>query len=126
MGNPPSAEPLTDEQIEELRGILQATREELEAALDASREDVRPVGVDEPIGRLTRMDALQQQSMAKASRRGAEARLQRIVVALAAVDEGDYGFCASCDEPIGYTRLKARPETHLCLICQERVESRRA
>ncbi len=121
----PSPDPLTDEQTEELRGILQSTREELEAWLQASREDVRPVALEEPIGRLTRMDALQQQSMAKANRRSVEARLQQVSAALAAFGDGDYGFCTRCDEPIGYPRLKARPETRLCLRCQEGMESRR-
>ena len=125
MTGRPEPEELTEGQIEELRRALETAREGLEAALEASREDVRPVGLDEPIGRLTRMDALQQQSMAKASRREAEARLRQIAGALAAVRQGDYGFCIRCEEPIGHARLRARPETRLCLACRERSESTR-
>ena len=124
MGTRPSPEALTGAQEAELRLLLEAAREELASLLEASREDVRPVDVDEPIGRLTRMDAMQQQNMAKATRRSVENRLQLISAALAAVDAGDYGSCGGCDEPIGYARLKARPETRLCVRCQERLESR--
>ena len=121
----PDIEELTEVQRGELRSVLGATRQQLQSQLEASREDVRPVDVDEPIGRLTRMDAMQQQSMAKANRRSAEARLQQIVACLAALEKGDYGYCTSCEEPISYPRLQARPETRLCLPCQEHRERRR-
>ena len=120
---PPSPEALTHEQIAELTQILEDIRREIEAQLDASREDAKPVDLDEPIGRLTRMDAIQQQNMTKASRRGLEARLKLIAGALAGVQAGDYGLCVRCDEPIGYPRLRARPESRLCVRCQEHLEA---
>ncbi len=119
----PSPEALTGEQIAELTQRLEDIRLEIEAQLDASREDARPVDLDEPIGRLTRMDAMQQQNMTKAGRRSLEARLKQIAGALAGVQTGDYGFCVRCDEPIGYPRLRARPESRLCVRCQEHLEA---
>jgi DnaK suppressor protein len=116
---------LTTEQLAGLRQTLEAIRLEIEAQLEATREDAKPVDLDEPIGRLTRMDAMQQQNMTKASRRGLEARLQQVAGALGAVKDGDYGFCRRCEEPIGYARLRARPETGLCVACQERLEAQR-
>ena len=118
-------EELTDAQRAELRELLETARQEIEAQLEASREDARPVDVDQPIGRLTRMDAMQQQNMTKASRRGLEARLRQVAGALATFKDGRYGECRSCEEPIGYARLRARPETGLCVRCQERLESQR-
>ena len=50
---------LTAEQIEELGQALRALRAELEGLLEATREGTRPVDLDEPIGRLTRMEAIQ-------------------------------------------------------------------
>ena len=79
--------------------------------------------LDEPIGRLTRMDAMQQQNMTKAGRRSLEARLKQIAGALAGVQTGDYGLCVRCDEAIGYARLRARPESRLCVLCQEHLEA---
>lgn len=119
----PTPEALTGEQITELTHSLQDIRLEIEAQLDASREDARPVDLDEPIGRLTRMDAMQQQNMTQAGRRSLEARLQQIAGALAGVQTGDYGFCRRCDELIGYPRLRARPESRLCVRCQEHREA---
>lgn len=118
-------EELSATQLGELRRRLQELQQELAELLAATAAGVRPVGLDEPIGRLSRMDALQQQSMAQASRSGLENRQRQVAAALAACDRGDYGLCRECEEPIGFARLRARPETHFCLACQSRRETRR-
>ncbi len=51
--------------------------------------------------------------------------LDKIDKALARIDDGSFGICESCEEPISVKRLEARPETQLCIRCkedQERVE----
>ena len=62
---------LTAEQTAELRRDLLALREQIASELESSRDNVRPVELDQPIGRLSRMDAIQQQKMAQATRQGA-------------------------------------------------------
>jgi DnaK suppressor protein len=109
---------LTAAQIEELVKDLYALRDALQAQCATARDEARPVDLALPIGRISRMDAMQQQSMAAANRRSLELRLQQIAAALTAHGEGTYGICRSCDEPVGYPRLKARPESPLCVECQ--------
>ncbi len=46
--------------------------------------------------------------------------------ALARFDDGSYGECEECGNPIGFSRLQARPEARLCITCQTRAEKRRA
>jgi len=111
-------EELTDAQIEELGAKLEALRDALVGALDKSKEGVAVVSLDQPIGRVSRIDALQQQKLAQASRRQQELELGQVRVALAAVAAGEYGYCRSCEEPIGYRRLSARPHSAFCLRCQ--------
>src|SRR5499426_1494947 len=51
--------------------------------------------------------------------------LKKIDHALAKIDEGTFGICEECEEPISPKRLEARPETTLCIRCkedQERIE----
>jgi DnaK suppressor protein len=110
---------LTPEQIEELKAVLQERQAELQHLLEVTREGARPVDLKEPIGRLTRMDAIQQQKMTAANRRSSEIRLQQVDMALNAVERGDYGLCRRCEEPIGHRRLRARPEAPHCLDCQD-------
>ena len=109
---------LTEPQIAELAADLHALQEALRAQCAMAKEEARPVDLALPIGRISRMDAMQQQSMAVANRRSLELRLQQVAAALAAHGAGEYGYCRSCDEPVGYGRLKARPETPLCVACQ--------
>ncbi|HEX7625060.1 MAG TPA: TraR/DksA C4-type zinc finger protein [Anaeromyxobacteraceae bacterium] len=44
--------------------------------------------------------------------------------ALARIDAGTFGRCATCGEPIGSARLRARPETELCIDCMRDTERR--
>jgi DnaK suppressor protein len=69
------------------------------------------------------MDAIQQQQMAQAGRRSLERRLLQVKAALAAWQRGEYGECQSCGAEISYARLKARPESPLCLDCQSASEA---
>ncbi len=119
-----SASELTAEQTDELYQVLLSESARLEDLLKLSKEGARPVDLGEPIGRLTRMDAIQQQQMTKANRRSYETKLRQVRAALGLLGKDEYGFCRLCEEPIGYPRLKARPEAPFCLSCQDARESR--
>jgi len=113
---------LTRDQMDELRRDLTEGRARLDDVVEMSKEGSRPVSLDEPIGRLSRMDAIQQQQMTLANRGAYERKRRQIDAALEALDKDEYGNCRSCEEPIGYRRLKARPETPFCLECQDARE----
>jgi len=115
---------LTAAQRESLHRALLTLRAETRQLLADSTEGAQPVSLDEPIGRLSRMDAMQQQSMVQANRRTAQNRLARIDAALRRVDHDEYGMCVECEEEIGYARLTAQPETPFCIDCQSRKEVR--
>jgi DnaK suppressor protein len=50
--------------------------------------------------------------------------LQKIDHALAKIDEGSFGLCEQCEEPLNINRLKARPVATLCIACKEEQESK--
>ena len=110
---------LTPEQLEHVRGLLEHRRQEAQQELETAKDDAQPVNLDLSIGRLTRVDALQQQQMAAARRRRLEAQLAQIQQAFSRIEHGTFGECIHCDEPIGFRRLKVRPEAPMCLRCQE-------
>ena len=116
---------LTPNQLAELRAALQSLEVELDEALRAGEESVRTVDLDQPIGRVSRIDALQQQKMAAANRQRTRSRLARVRAALGSFDADGYGLCRSCDEAISYGRLRARPETSLCIDCRQEMEALR-
>ena len=117
-------EELTSKQTKEIKQKLTTLREDLTSLLSNSLESSKPVGLDQPIGRLSRMDALQQQSMTQASRRAAEIRINKIDNAMNRINNDNYGYCLECEEGIGYARLQANPEAPFCLDCQSGKEQR--
>ena len=115
---------LTPEELAALSTALDVLGEDLRAQLEASAEGARPVDLGEPIGRLSRMEAMQQQSMTQANRRSAQLRLKQVEAAKQRLERDEYGDCAVCGEPVGFKRLEVRPEAPLCIGCQGRRERR--
>jgi DnaK suppressor protein len=116
---------LEAEQVAELRADLEQLVDELRAQVEDSREGAKPVDLEEPIGRVSRIDAIQQQSMIQANRRAAQQRLAQARSALNRIDEDEYGECVSCGDSVAFARLKARPETPFCVVCQGSREQAR-
>ena len=115
---------LSETQASELRQRLLHLRESIAELLDASADSAKPVDLDKPIGRLSRMDAIQQQKMAQETRRRTELRLRHVMAALAAVRADEYGECKRCEDDIAWERLNAMPEAPLCLRCANEIENR--
>jgi len=118
-------EDLTSTQEQELLGDLSALILEVTTLVEQSSDRTDTVDLDQPIGRLSRIDAIQEQKMAQAQMRRHKLRLQQAKAALKAVDDGVFGECRKCSEAVGYKRLKARPETPFCVECQQVIEKRR-
>ena len=104
------------------RDALVKLREELTAQVSASAEGAKPVDLDQPIGRISRVDAMQQQKMLAFNRQAAMQRRRLIEAALDRIDAGEYGECQGCGEEIEPRRLCAQPEAPMCLECQSRRE----
>lgn len=120
---PMDAFELDQQQIDELRGLLEQRRAELGTLLENTGDAARPVTLDQQsIGRVSRIDAIQQQQMAVASQAQTTAGLRRVELALRRIDDDEYGFCQQCGEAIGFARLQVQPEAGLCLACQSENE----
>ena len=118
-------EHLSPEELTELSEALNALRTELARSLTLSANAAKPVQLDQSaMGRVSRIDAIQQQKMVAANRQRQRIRLQQSVAALKAMEEEEYGYCRRCDEPISIQRLRVRPESPVCLSCQAALESR--
>ncbi len=117
-------EGLKSQEIEALHSKLVELHEELTLLVDISEAESKPVDLDQPIGRLSRIDAIAQQNIAKATRRSSQLRIQRIQSAIQRIAAGEYGSCLVCGEWVGVERLKVQPETPFCIVCQSQRETR--
>jgi len=106
-----------------VRERLRAEREDLLHDADVTAEERGVVELDQTaVGRLSRMDALQNQAMQVETERRREIELKRIDAALARLDEGDYGICVSCGEDIQIKRLDMDPATPVCVDCAHKAD----
>ena len=114
-----------DIDVEALKARLIEERESLLDVADTAREAAQPVELDQTrVGRVSRMDAMQAQALAKEADRRRLIALQRIDGALQRIDDGEYGYCAACDEPISANRLEVDPGALLCIDCASKAEQR--
>lgn len=107
------------------RERLLQLRAETESIIDSGADASAIVELDQSkVGRLSRMDAMQGQAMAQASKVRHEKRLRLIDAAIARVESGDYGYCQHCEEPIDVARLEFDPTALLCIDCARKAEQK--
>ncbi|WP_320141951.1 TraR/DksA C4-type zinc finger protein [uncultured Cohaesibacter sp.] len=103
--------------------LLEGKRIEIAALSDLSKEARSVVTLDQQsVGRLSRMDALQSQAMAKETERRRALELQRIEKAFERLESGDFGYCVECDAEIPLKRLEIDPTATLCVECAAKKE----
>lgn len=109
---------LTESQREDLRVELETQLGKLQKSMKITDEALRTVELDQTaVGRLSRMDSLQNQSLSKGLREREVARLSQIVEALERLKTGTYGRCTVCGAAIPFERLFVFPEADACSAC---------
>jgi DnaK suppressor protein len=81
------------------------------------RELTRPVAPDEAIGRVSRMDAINNKSVTEASLRKAEQKLESLKRVLTMFGTPGFGRCLKCKTEIPVGRILIRPESLYCIHC---------
>lgn len=106
------------DQLERFRQQLITLRDEIEQLSKDGSEAADTVSLDQSkVGRLSRMDAMQAQQMARETARRRQVQLQKIDSALRRIDAGEYGYCLVCDEEINTARLEIDPASTRCIRC---------
>lgn len=105
----------------EARLRLAERKAELLKLSELSERARAPVELDQQaVGRLSRMDALQNQALQQATERARQRDLVRIEMAERRLAEGDYGHCEECGEEIRDGRLAIDPMAERCVRCASR------
>ena len=109
---------LTENQLEYFRKCLERELDEAEENLRKYNAASDVVKLDQQaVGRLSRMDAIQMQSMARATDQMRRRRSHLATQALKRLEAGSFGICTECGEPIAIPRLEFDPVTALCIEC---------
>ena len=96
-----------------LKQEIAKTRDLIETYRDLNK----PVAPDVAIGRISRMDAINNKAITAASLRQAESKLKNLEQVLAKVGTKNFGICVRCQKPIPAGRILIRPESQFCVNC---------
>jgi len=102
---------------ENLKQLILTEISRTENLIHEYRELSKPVAPDDAIGRITRMDAINNKSVTEASLRQAEQKLKNLQRVLSLVGTSDFGICMKCRESIPMARILYRPESLYCVNC---------
>ena len=104
------------------KGILLARKEQIEKNLSGVHEEITELQTlelnDEGDHAAANSDSLVESAIITQQQK----ELQEINNALAKIENGEYGICEMCEDPIGFQRLKVKPHAVYCIDCREIVE----
>ncbi len=108
---------LTGDQLIDLEELIAEELERVRDESESTGKEREAISPDVSIGRLSRLDSMQMQEVAKEAQRRREERIAFLEMALEKIDKGTYGCCEGCGEDIAFERLKTTPEATRCSSC---------
>jgi len=108
---------MTPEDKETLRLRIHEEIKKLERNIADLEVETAPVSPDNSIGRVSRIDAIQNKSVNEAALLTARNKLVKLNIALTKIDEANFGICRGCGKPIAVPRLMFLPESIRCVNC---------
>jgi DnaK suppressor protein len=102
---------------DEIKLKILAEIKKTEQLIDEYKELTKPVAPDVAIGRISRMDAINNKSVNEASLRQYEQKLQNLNRVLSMYGTTDFGRCLNCRAVIPFGRILIRPESLYCVNC---------
>ncbi|MGA9748985.1 MAG: TraR/DksA C4-type zinc finger protein, partial [Nocardioides sp.] len=120
--------PWTKAELDEVRGELNVDRDRLRSELNLAEHELHDLmrdagdgaGNDQADVGSTTFERDHEMTLANNARE----MLSQTERALARIEDGTYGVCERCGEPIGKMRLMAFPRATLCMPCKQREERR--
>jgi DnaK suppressor protein len=82
-------------------------------------ELTKPIAPNDAIGRISRMDAINNRSVNEASLRQVKQKLGNLNRVLDCFGTSDFGVCIKCKQEIPLGRILIRPESLLCVNCAQ-------
>ena len=91
--------------------------EQLDIEITELDKSAQPVSPENAIGRISRMDAINNKSVLEASLRNRRKKRSKLRIALSNIKKPGFGICISCKNPINPKRLMLMPESVKCIRC---------
>lgn len=89
----------------------------IEKAILHYKELTKPIAPENAIGRISRMDAINNKSVNDAALKKSEQKLKNLTIALANINDPDFGLCSKCKNQIPLGRVLLMPQSRFCVHC---------
>lgn len=103
--------------VDEIRKKIEEEISKTTQLISDYKEQSKPVSLDNSIGRISRMDAINNKSITESALRQAEGKLSKLIQALDNIGKPDFGKCIKCKQPIPIGRILLMPESNKCVNC---------
>jgi len=104
-------------QKEDIRKAITSEIAKTKKAIANYTEMTQPIAPENSIGRISRMDAINNKSVVEAALRQAKNKLKGLKFMITKVDDENFGLCARCGQPIPVKRILLMPESPYCVHC---------
>ena len=111
---------MSPEEKEKLRQRIEEDLVETKARIGQLEEATKPISPDKGLGRLTRLEAMQDKSVNEAALERLRDDLTLLENAIGSIERAAFGICIACRQPIAYARMEAMPQSTLCVTCASR------
>ena len=103
---------------------LNMAKESIEKSIKETKKDIsnlkeltKPISPENAIGRVSRMDAINNKSINEAALRSAINKLNLLDSALQRINNKDFGLCIRCKNEIPIQRILLMPQSNRCVHC---------
>ena len=111
---------LTKEEKSKIEAIIIQQIKKTEDDVEDLEDFIQPIAPENAIGRISRMDAINNKTVNEAGLRNAKEKLLRLIHALNSIKSKDFGKCVRCGNVIPFGRLMLMPESTKCMNCASR------
>ena len=108
---------MTKEEKEKIKEMITKNIIRAEQKIVNYEEMTQPIKPENSLGRLSRMDAINNKSVVEAALRRAKEDLAALKSALENIHKEDFGLCKSCDKAIPLGRIVLKPGSPYCVNC---------
>ncbi len=111
---------MNETEKEKVKEKIHVKMEELKARLEELYIATKPMGLDSAVGRLSRMDYINNKAIDEANIRSSEEKLKALERWLSLYDTDKFGMCTRCGKDININRLLFMPESTRCIQCADK------
>ena len=106
-------------QLKELQEKLENEIKNTQEKINKYSDLCKPIAPENSIGRVSRMDAINNKSIVEAALRVAIEKMQQLKAMKNTIEDSDFGICNKCKQPIPFGRLIIQPHSKFCVICAQ-------